>query len=144
MNLGKPVTVQCVKTRSTYLLFLVNETVTISMWSGGGASFTEFRLGIVCIFTARRSYASTVLGVVILSVRLSICHTCALWLIQRTYRRYFIAHERANFAALNRGRHVCSAGRPSRWALAYILVVSVLLCDFSKNGIPRIRFRCIS
>ena len=28
-----------------------------------------------------------------------------------------------NFAALNRGRHVCSAGRPSRWALAHILVL---------------------
>jgi len=26
----------------------------------------------------------------------------------------------ANFAALNRGRHLCSAGRPSRWALAHI------------------------
>jgi len=27
-----------------------------------------------------------------------------------------------NFAALNRGRHLCSAGRPLRWALAHILV----------------------
>jgi len=27
-----------------------------------------------------------------------------------------------NFAALNRGRHLCSVGRPSRWALAHILV----------------------
>jgi len=27
-----------------------------------------------------------------------------------------------NFAALNRGRHLCSAGRPSRWTLAHILV----------------------
>ena len=27
-----------------------------------------------------------------------------------------------NFAALNRGRHLWSAGRPSRWALAHILV----------------------
>jgi len=27
-----------------------------------------------------------------------------------------------NFAALNRGRHLCSAGRPSRWAWAHILV----------------------
>jgi len=27
-----------------------------------------------------------------------------------------------NFAALNRGRHLCSAGLPSRWALAHILV----------------------
>ena len=30
------------------------------------------------VFTARRSYASAVLGVVILSVRLSVCHTHAL------------------------------------------------------------------
>ena len=29
-------------------------------------------------------------------------------------------------AALNRGRHLYSAGRPSRWALAHILVDSVL------------------
>jgi len=45
------------------------------------------------VFAARRSYASAVLGVVILSVcpsvRVSVCHTRALWLIQRTYRRYF-------------------------------------------------------
>ena len=26
------------------------------------------------------------------------------------------------FAALDRGRHLCSAGRPSRWALVHILV----------------------
>jgi len=32
-----------------------------------------------------------------------------------------------NFAALNRGRHLCSAGRPSRWALARI---SSLLLTF--------------
>ena len=31
-----------------------------------------------------------------------------------------------NFAALNRGRHLYSAGRPSRWAFAHILV----LCQF--------------
>jgi len=29
-------------------------------------------------------------------------------------------------AALNRGRHLYSAGRPSRWALAHILVVVVV------------------
>jgi len=28
-----------------------------------------------------------------------------------------------NFAALNRGRHLYSAERPSRWALAHILVL---------------------
>jgi len=39
------------------------------------------------IITARSSYATAVLGVVILSV----CHASftALWLIQRTYRRHF-------------------------------------------------------
>ena len=31
-----------------------------------------------------------------------------------------------NFAALNRGRHLCSAGRPSRWALAHILVFIIM------------------
>ena len=30
-----------------------------------------------------------------------------------------------NFVALNRGRHLCSAGRPSRWALTHILVCLV-------------------
>jgi len=32
-----------------------------------------------------------------------------------------------NFAALNRGRHLYFAGRPSRWALAHILVLHALL-----------------
>jgi len=31
-----------------------------------------------------------------------------------------------NFAALNRGRHLCSAWRPSRWALAHILVMAAM------------------
>jgi len=56
------------------------------------------------VFTARRIYASVVLGVVILSVRqsvfpsvcLSICHTRALWLIQRTYRQYFYTTWKGN------------------------------------------------
>jgi len=29
-----------------------------------------------------------------------------------------------NFGALNRGRHLCSTGRPSRWALAQSLVIA--------------------
>jgi len=33
-------------------------------------------------------------------------------------------------AALNRERHLCSAGRPSRWALAHILVVVMYWCCF--------------
>ena len=36
--------------------------------------------------------------------------------------------------ALNRGRHVCSAGQPSRWALAHILVM-VALCNRADHYI---------
>ena len=34
---------------------------------------------------------------------------------------------RPNFTALNRGRHLCSAGRPSRWALAHIFSWAISL-----------------
>jgi len=36
--------------------------------------------------------------------------------------RHSSGRHQPNFAALNRGRHLCSAGRPSGWALAHILV----------------------
>jgi len=36
------------------------------------------------------------------------------------------------FAALNRGRHLCSAGRPSGWALAHILVFNYKMCRFMQ------------
>ena len=39
--------------------------------------------------------------------------------------RHLVDWRQTNFAALNRGRHLCSAGRPSRWALAHILVFFV-------------------
>jgi len=35
-----------------------------------------------------------------------------------------------NFAALNRGRHLYSAGWPSRWALAHILVAFIFSSCF--------------
>jgi len=42
-----------------------------------------------------------------------------------------------NFAALNRGCHLCSAGRPSRWALAHILDLFTLAicchCQRERN-----------
>ena len=49
-----------------------------------------------------------------------------------SWQRYCTASSsgrQPNFAALNRGRHICSAGRPSGWALAHILV-SVCLSFF--------------
>ena len=39
-----------------------------------------------------------------------------------------------HFAALNRGRHLCSAGRPSGWALAHILVLFSLWGDVAINA----------
>ena len=41
------------------------------------------------VFTVRSSYASAVLGIVILSVCLSVCHRHAWWRNYRTYCRYF-------------------------------------------------------
>ena len=38
----------------------------------------------------------------------------------RVTARQSSSERQPNFAALNRGRHLCSAGRPSRWALAHI------------------------
>jgi len=36
------------------------------------------------------------------------------------FRTVFSSGRQPTFAALNRGRHLCSTGRPSRWALAHI------------------------
>jgi len=37
-----------------------------------------------------------------------------------------------NFVALNRGRHLYSTRRPSRWALAHILAVSILISYYAN------------
>jgi len=54
--------------------------------------------------------------------------------------RHSSSGRQPNFAALNRGRHLHSAGRPSRWALARILVMNLFqqlwlqqICLFIKN-----------
>ena len=54
-----------------------------------GKLVVDFLLITIELFTVRWSNASTVLGVVILSVRLSFWHTQALWQNKRTYCRYF-------------------------------------------------------
>ena len=40
--------------------------------------------------------------------------------------RHSSSGRQPNFAALNKGRHLYSAGRASRWALAHILVMVAL------------------
>jgi len=59
--------------------------------------------------------------------------------------RHLSSWREPNFAALSTGRHLYSAGQPSRWALAHILVLSVkiycsiynrlwcITCDDSSN-----------
>jgi len=50
-----------------------------------------------------------------------------------SWQRYCTAsssRRQSNFAALNRGRHLCSAGRPSGWALAHILVLYMCMSVF--------------
>jgi len=66
-----------------------------------------------------------------------------------SWQRYCTASSsgrQANFAALNRGRHLCSVGRPSGWALAHILVITVVIvlvsycqsyCDFARTFYSR-------
>ena len=59
----------------------------------------------------------------------SLGHPCKFQLVSRLgsiTARHSSSGRQPNFAALNRGRHLCSAGRPSRWALAHILVLEVL------------------
>ena len=54
----------------------------------------------------------------------------ALSYIGTVTARHLRSGRQTNFAALSRGRHLYSAGRPSRWALAHILV----LCHFRRGS----------
>jgi len=47
--------------------------------------------------------------------------------------RHSSSGRQPNFAALNRGRHLYSPGRPSRWAFAHILVFYELLVISRKR-----------
>ena len=72
----------------------------------------------------------------------SLGHPCTF---QRVLRlgsvsvRHCSSGRQPNFAALNSGRHLYSAGRPSRWPLAHILVVA-----YSNNATNLQRFIAIA
>ena len=53
----------------------------------------------------------------------------AYQLISTGLARHSSTGRQRNFAALNRGRHLYLAGRPSRWALAHILVTLMLALE---------------
>jgi len=67
----------------------------------------------------------------------SLGHPCEFQRVSRrgsiTARYSSIGHQ-AIFAALNRGCHLYSAGRPSHWASAHILVCNIS-CWFGKSYI---------
>ena len=52
--------------------------------------------------------------------------------------RHSSSGRQPNFAALNRGRHLYSAGRPSRWALAHILV-AIFMTPHNTNAV---KYQC--
>jgi len=63
----------------------------------------------------------------------SLRHPCKFQRVSRlgsVTTRHSSSGRQPNFAALNRGRHLYSAGRPSRWALAHIssLLLNCWLC----------------
>ena len=63
----------------------------------------------------------------------SLGHPCKFQRLSRlgsVTARHCSGGRQPNFAALNRGRHLYSAGLPSRWALAHILVELIFLLIF--------------
>ena len=69
----------------------------------------------------------------------SMGHPCKFQRLSRlgsVTARYFSSGRQPNFAALNRRRHLYSAGRPSRWALAHI---QVKLCSSRSNKLSLYR-----
>ena len=56
-----------------------------------------------------------------------------VWRLGSLTARHSSSGRQPNFAALNRGRHLCSAGRPSGWALTHILV-SDIFCDADHSS----------
>jgi len=61
-------------------------------------------------------------------VQNSLCAQVLRYLITA---RHSSSGRQTNFAALSRGRHLYSAGRPSRWALVHILVYINVACTLA-------------
>ena len=61
---------------------------------------------------------------ILTGVQFTLRPSLALSYIGSITARHSSSGRQPNFAALSRGRHLYSVGRPSRWALAYILVFS--------------------
>jgi len=78
------------------------------------------RLHIRCTMRANHSFA--IRG----NAEFFTCGKAIMGNLRNVPHLIFCKLPRTNFAALNRQRHLYSAGRPSRWALAHILVCDTL------------------
>ena len=67
----------------------------------------------------------------------------ALCYISSVTARHSSSERQPKFAALSRGRHLYSAGRPSRWALAHVLVMTAL-CNRAGHYIFALWFLLLS
>ena len=72
--------------------------------------------------------------------KLILCPSLALSYIVSVSARHRSSEREPNFAALSRGRHLYSAGWPSCWALAHILVH----CSFWESFVSKCVKRTIS
>jgi len=70
----------------------------------------------VCIF------GGSCPGTEFCQVQNSLCLSLELSYIRSVTARHSSSGRQPNFAALSRGRHLYFAGRPSRWALAHVLL----------------------
>jgi len=59
---------------------------------------------------------------ILLGAKFTLCPSLALSYTGSVTARHSSSGRQTNFVALSRGRHLYSAGRPSLWALAHILV----------------------
>ena len=57
---------------------------------------------------------------ILAGAKFTLCPSLALSYSGSVIARHCSSGRQPNFAALNRGRHLYSSGRPSRWALAHI------------------------
>ena len=64
------------------------------------------------------------------SAKFTLGPSLALSYIGSVTTRHSNSGRQPNFAVMSRGRHLYSAGRPSRWALAHILVIIIIIVEF--------------
>jgi len=84
---------------ATYTLCIIRRSGKILILSSIRSTFySNSKFYCISFVTAQSSFASMVLGILLLSVFLSVCmsvrHTHSLWRNERAYYRYLLLHER--------------------------------------------------